>query len=78
MSEARLRELVATGFLTTTSGIDTAIPQDWVNWMLDVVGFDPRGHFAWDERNGSLPLPLTYEGAMAALANNILVSTGDK
>jgi hypothetical protein len=57
---------------------DHALPQDWVDFMRDEIGFDVRGRVVWGypENMGvmGMPLPLD-EGANAAI-NTYFIEIG--
>ena len=44
---------------------DMALPQDWVDMMIDKHDADVRPHFVWGYENSMMgcPLPVTAEGA---------------
>lgn len=42
---------------------DWALPQMWVNDVIEMTGENPVGHFVWGYGNGE-PVPITREGVV--------------
>ena len=69
---------LAESILPENSSFDCALPQPWVNYMID-RNMDPRGSFVWlyDDKGAIFgrPFPLTGEARKHLVHYNVLNGT---